>query len=444
MKLLVIPQFIGATVLALTTSTAIADDARSIALGGSAITFGHGVAGVFANPASLMRLSRRNKNLLISLGANIDFRDPGTLFDSVFEKDNLIDDIENTIDVLSDTEVTCVTLDASSDTVCLSNTAELGQDFESLIDEVNEVNGEPIELIAEAQAGFGITKGRLPFTLHFGYSVVVAGELIGSDNDIEYLTVLQDALIDDELTVGEIIDTAVAGVQLIDLSAAADGTLDVVDPEDVLTSEFEGTRVDRKQFGVSFGYSFNVAGRPLDIGVTPKISSITVFHSAGLIATEFDEATPSIDEDFTDSETNTTTFTVDLGGTYSLSDQWAVSSVVRNLITETATVDSSDFSVETTPQVIVGGAYQFSNFVVNADVALNSARRDGVETQPLALGIEFGRRNYSLRGGISIDNGRTEEQAALTVGFGVGPFQFGTRISSLKALQAGAQLSFAF
>ena len=393
-----------------------------------------------------MHLNRKNRNVHLRFGGAVDFRDPGTLFDSVFEKSDLINDIENATDTLANSPVTCISLDISSDTSCLSGTEELGQDFESLVGEINSVSEQPIELIADARAGFGYTGGVVPFAFHFGFSIVVAGELIASDNDIEYITILQDALIDGELTVGDILDTAVAGgTQLIDLNSALDGTLDVADPEDVLTSEFEGTRTDRQQFGVSFGFSIPVAGRSLDIGITPKISSITTFRAEGLIATEFDETTPSIDEDFSNSETTTTTFTADIGGTYSITDSLAVSSVLRNLITETADTSNDSFKVETTPQLIIGGIYEFSRFLaINADVALNSAERDGVETQPLALGVEFGRGNYSLRGGVSVDNGRTEEETALTLGFGLGPLQVGSRISSLKAIQAGAQLSFSF
>lgn len=439
-----LPLAVGATTL-LISSTVIANDARSIALGGSAITLGGGVHGVFANPATLMHLNRQNKNVHLRLGAGVDFRDSGDLIDSAFDTSEFVNDIDAAIDTLANTPISCITLDISLDTVCLSNTAELGQDFEGVINEINSVNEAPIELIGDLRAGIGITAGPIPFAFHFGYSVVVAGEVIASDNDIEYLTIIQDALIDNDLTVGEIINTVVNGdIQLITLSPILDGTLDVVDPEDVLTSEFEGTRVDRAQFGISFGFSVPVAGRPLDIGITPKISSITTFQTAGLIATEFDEDTPSIIDDFNDSENDTTTFTVDIGGTYTVSDQLAVSSVFRNLITETAETSSDLITIETTPQVIVGGVYKFSNLAVNADVALNSARRDGVVTQPLGVGIEFSRSIYSLRGGISIDNGRVSDEAALTLGFGVGPLQVGSRVSSLEAIQAGAQLSFSF
>jgi len=443
--LLYIRQTIAILAIALSATVVMAQEGRSVALGGSAITHGKGVPGIFANPATLLHLNRRNRNIHLRLGVGVDFRDPGTLFDSVFEKDDILDDIDNAIEILSDSPVTCVTLDISSDTVCLSDTTTIGQEFENLVNEITGVSEQPIELIADARAGFGYTGGSVPFAVHFGYSVVVAGELIASDNDIEYLTILQDALIDGELTVGDIIDTVVSGgTQLIDLSEALDGTLDVVEPEDVLSSEFEGVRIDRMQFGVSFGLSFEVAGRPLDIGITPKISNITTLRSQGFIASEFDDSTPSISEDFNDSETTTTTFTVDIGGTYPLSDQLAVSGVLKNLITETADTSFDSFTVETTPQLIVGGVYEFSNFTVNADLALNSAERDGVETQPIALGIEFGRGNYSLRGGLSIDNGRTEEEAAITLGFGLGPLQVGSRVASLKAIQTGAQLSFSF
>ena len=249
-----LPHLIGIAAFVVVANTTKAEDARSIALGGSATSLGQGIHGVLANPATLMHLSRKNKNVHLRLGAAVDFRDPGTVFDSVFAAETFVDDIENTTDILSDSPVTCISLTVSSDTTCLSNTEELGEDFASLINEIIEIDEEPIELIADAQAGIGFVKGRVPFALHFGYSVVLSGELIASDQDIVYLTVLQDALIDGELTVGDVIDTAVAGLQLIDLSVDADGTLDLIDPEDVLNSDFIGTRVDRQQLGISLGF----------------------------------------------------------------------------------------------------------------------------------------------------------------------------------------------
>ena len=219
-------QAISVTTLTLIAGSTSANEARSIALGGSAITYGRGVPGIFANPATLMHLNRKNRNVHLRFGGAVDFRDPGTLFDSVFEKSDLINDIENATDTLANSPVTCISLDISADTSCLSGTEELGQDFESLVGEINSVSEQPIELIADARAGFGYTGGVVPFALHFGFSIVVAGELIASDNDIEYVTVLQDALIDGELTVGDILDTAVAGgTQLIDLNSALDELL---------------------------------------------------------------------------------------------------------------------------------------------------------------------------------------------------------------------------
>ena len=123
--------------ISMMASIAVAKEGRSIALGGSAITHGKGVPGIFANPATLLHLNRRNRNIHFRLGAGVDFRDPGTLFDSVFEKDDILDDLEDSIDVLSNSPITCVTLAISSDTVCLSNTEELGQNFQSLVNAVS-------------------------------------------------------------------------------------------------------------------------------------------------------------------------------------------------------------------------------------------------------------------------------------------------------------------
>jgi len=93
---------------------------------------------------------------------------------------------------------------------------------------------------------------------------------------------------------------------------------------------------------------------------------------------------------------------------------------------------------------MLGAAYQLRHATLHANAALNSAERDGVITQPFALGAELGRGNYSLRAGISVDNGRAADKTAVTFGFALGPLQMGARVSSLNALQAGAQLAYSF
>ncbi len=434
--------FIALGLTALVNNYAFANDARAIALGGVALSNGQGVHGVFANPATLQHLKRRGQGFHLRLGAAGDFRDPGKFLETALDNTDLANQITNNINTLANSQLECN--DLAANTVCLSNTQALGADFSRVLDIVNTISQKPIEILADAQAGFGYTKSAIPFAIHFGYTVSVAGEVGVSENDIAYLTVLENALIDGQLTVGDFSNSVVAGVQILSFNPNLQGPIEVVRPQDVLTSQFGGVRLDRRQFGISFGHTFQVANRSLDVGVTPKVSSITTYRASGSVASEFDATTPGITDQFLAAETNSTTFTMDIGGTYSLSDTVAMSAVLRNAIPETANSSFDSFTVKTTPQLLVGGAMQFNRFILHADAALNNAKRDGVSTQPISLGAEFGQGNYSLRSGISIDNGRSSDKAALTLGFGLGPLQVGARVSSLNAIQAGAQLSYSF
>jgi len=174
------------------------------------------------------------------------------------------------------------------------------------------------------------------------------------------------------------------------------------------------------------------------------VSSITTYRAAGIVASEFNATTSSFVDDFNNAETNTTSFTMDVGTTYDITDELGISAVIRNLIPESVGSSFDNFKFDSTPQLILGSSLFVGNFKVNADIAINAARQDGVLTQPLSMGAELGQGALSIRGGISVDNGRRVDKAAATLGFGLGPLQVGARLSSLNAIQASAQLSYSF
>jgi len=437
----------NAIALMVCVSPAIANDARAVSLGGLALTHGQGVHGVLANPATLMHLQRRGQGVHLRFGASADLRDPGKFIESAIDNRNLAADITNSINQLDSAvigfECGQAVLGNDPNVACLNNTGGLGADFQRVIEIMRTLSQQPMEVLAGVQGGFGYSKSRIPMTVHFNYSLAGAGVIGFSQNDLAYLSVLENALIDGTLTSGDIINSVVSGTQIIAINPNVDNIL-IARPQDVLTSQFGGTRLDRRQVGISLAHTFEVAGRDVDVGITPKVSSITTYRAAGTVASEFDLSTPSIADDFINSETNTVTFTLDVGATYSVNEKLAVSGVIRNLFPEIAPSSFDNFTIKTTPQMMVGAAYQFTRIKVNLDAALNAAEQDGVITHPFALGAEYGQGNYSLRTGISVDNGRTADKAALTLGFGLGPLQFGARVSSLNAIQAGAQLSYSF
>jgi len=429
--------------LALATTPAVANDARSIALGGLAVTNGQGVHGVAANPATLMHLKRKGRHKHLRFGAAADFRDPGEFVQTAIDNSNLANDITTNIEDVSDSTLQCVTSTATADTVCLDGTEGIGENFQNILDILRQINLKPMEVLADATGGIGLTQTSTPVAVHFSYSLVAAGEIGLSANDISYLEVLSDALIDGELTIEDIANSFVEGTQILSLNDNLQ-TVEVARPEDFLTSRFGGNRLDRRQLAISLARTLNLGQHKIDIGVTPKFSSVTTFRAAGSVASEFDTSTPSIADDFKNAETNTSSFTLDVGATYLLNKNFGISAVARNLIPENIQSGFDGFVFETTPQFILGTSFFISSLKINADAAVNAAKKDGVLTQPFSLGAELGQGAFSLRGGISIDDGRRADKAAATLGFGLGPLQVGARISSLNAIQASVQLSYSF
>jgi len=426
-----------------TSSSAQAADARSIALGGLAITNGQGVHGVAANPATLMHLHRRGRNTHLLLGTTGDFRDPGKFIETAIDNAGLANDISVNIDELSSRPLQCGTVEILTNTVCLEGTEELGNNFQSVIDILNVIDDQPMELIAEAQSGIARTKSKTPIAVYFSYSLAASGVIGVSEKDTAYLGVLRDSLIDGQLTGEDINNSIVSGVQIVTVDPNLEGA-EVVRPENFLTSQYGGTRLDRRQVGISVARTFLIGEHSVDFGVTPKVSSVTSYRAAGGVAPEFDADSPSIVDNFNNAESNTTTFTMDLGATYVASDKLTVSSVVRNLFAESVSSEFDSFEFKTTPQFLVGLAYRLGAFTFNTDLALNSALKDNIQTQPFSIGAELGSERLSLRAGFSVDNGRRLDKTAATLGIGLGPLQIGARLSSLNAIQAGAQLSFSF
>lgn len=432
------------SVMFLYSAPASATDARAVALGGSAISLGTGVHGVWANPATLMHLSRKSDNYHIRLSTIADVRDPGEFFESALDNQDIAAEITDNISLLESNTLGCVSPEATLATVCLENTQGIGEDFQNIANIARTVNQRPFEVLAQAQTGLAVSNTKLPFALHINYSYAAAGEVATTQNDISYLMLLEDALIDGELTLGDINDSIIGGQQILSINPNSSNVLEIGQPQDVLTSVFGGTRLERKQFGISFGYEFTIAGKKIDFGITPKISSLSTKRAASMIAAEFDSATPSITDLFNSSEVNTTTFTIDVGATYAVNKDLAVSLVGRNLIPERADTIQPSFEISTTPQVIAGVSYRRGSITYNADAALNQAEQDGVNTQPFGVGAEWVNGIFALRAGGSIDTGRITDKAAFNFGFGLGPLQVGARVSSLNAIQAGAQLSYSF
>ena len=396
--------------------------------------------GALANPAALMDLQRRDQTFHFRLGASVDVRDDAGLYDIGTDDANedLKSDIEDAIDEIDVQNVACdVTGAVADETVCLDGLDSLSALATRARDILARVDGRSSDAQATFDLGFAFTKSTYPFALHLQARATGRGRLDASEGDRAYFDTFEATLADARLTYGEITDNP-------EFAFDENGTsVDVARPEDVLTSPASGGYLARVTIGASVAATVDVKGHPVDIGVTPKLSSLIASGIRTSLDTEFDDGMTTTDR-LDASEVDDTSFTFDLGAATALAGHPVrLAAVLRNVVPESVT-SAEGFEFESTPQLVVGGAYALSAVTLNADLALNEADVDSFATQPLALGAEVDLGLVALRGGLSVDLARDDAGAAISLGFGLGPLQVGARTGGFEQLQAGAQLSYSF
>ena len=433
---------LGAVIATLCANSVVAaSDARSIALGGAVIANGKGVHGAMANPASMMAMQRRGETTHVRFGFSAELRDPGDSIDTVTDSDNddLISNIGNEIDTLSNESIQCNPLVDDDTAVCIGGTQPLSDLSAQLLDIANQLDDESLDGFAATDIGAAFTRSKFPVAVNFRVSAAGIGTADIADGDLGYASEFADILDGDNLTLGEIRNSS-----FFETQNDPGSPLIVSQPEDILESEANGGALVRIQLGVSIATTVSVGGFAVDIGITPKVSSLTARSLDINVRDEFLDNVPSAADRFEDSENTEGSFTTDIGASVQPTKApLRIAAVIRNVIPESIETNEG-FEFETTTQLVLGAAFQRGRVSILGDVAVNEARQDGFETQKIGIGVEFGTRFLALRGGLAHDAARREDSTALTLGFGLGPLEVGGRISSTNSLEVGAQLAYSF
>ena len=425
------------------SAPATAVDARTYALGGSTVADGRGAHGALQNPASLVAMQRRGERFHLQLGAAVDARDHAGLIDIARDDANedLADDLDAEIDRLSGSALACdLAQDPPDDTVCVTGTdrlADLAGDARRLLD---DVDGEPVSGLASLGAGFAFTGTGLPFALHAGARGTVRARADVGAGDRAYVDSLSRAL-RDGLTAGEIRDGELAAQARYDVQ---EGTITFTDPAEIIASTADTATLVRTQLAVSIGSHLTIGTNGIDIGVTPKFSRLTAYGRTVELSDAFDEAAESLGDQIEGTETEESSFTVDVGMSTALTRvPVRVAAVIRNLLPESIETDTG-FRFDTDAQLVVGAHLQAGIASITADAAVNEADVDGIATQPVALGLELGNGLFAARLGLGADLGRDDDETALSAGVKLGPLEIGGRITGVERGQFGAQLAFSF
>lgn len=428
-----------ATSLVLSTP-ALSSDARSISLGGSAIANGQGAHGAMENPASMMSMKRDGDRFHFRLGGSAEIRDTGSVIDTLTDSanDNLVSDIETQIEELSDRQIQCDPVFGNADDICLSDTQALSDLANQFLNAINNVDDQSVELQGSSDLGMAFTSVRYPFAVNFKVMGTGAGTPDIEETDKDYVREFADLLDNNSLTLDEIANSTYLEADALGIP------LGVQQPEDVLRSSGSSYALIRSQLSISMASTVSIGGYEVDTGLTPKFSSLAAYHLDANIADELDDNAEDLIDQFEDSEVTDSSFTVDLGAAVDLKEYaFRVAAVIRNLIPESISTPDG-FEIETTPQLIVGGAYQMNKFSFTGDMALNKAKVDNFETQKIAVGAEFGSKKFALRAGLSYEGARSKDKTALSFGFGLGPLQFGIRGTDQFSIQGSLQLAHSF
>lgn len=428
---------IAAAISTLISSPTFALDARTAALGGSAIANATGAYGALENPSSLMRMQRDGQVFHFHLGASTDIQDDGGYIASAIDEATLPQEIEDEIDALSGRTLTC-NESSTLETVCLVDTSQLATLSARVLDILEAVDQQSLAATASADLGFAYTKWSIPIAIHYKATATGAAKTIVASGDKDYIGAFVSVLADNELTVEELLSS-------VPLDLSEDGqSLSIQKPEDALQSDVEGSGLTREQLGLSMATSVELAGISLDLGITPKFSELKAASLITELNDRFNDSSDTFEDQFNANETVATSWNIDVGASATLQNApITVSVVARNLVNESITT-KENFVFETTPQLIVGGAYKLDSLIISADMALNEAKIDNMETQILAVGVELSRSLVGLRVGMSHDTARTNDATALSLGFSIGPLHIGGRLTDQASAQAGAQLAFSF
>lgn len=415
-------------------------DARSIALGGSAIAHGQGAHGALENPASMMEMKRAGERIHFRFGFSAEVRDSGDVIDTLSDDDNngLISDIEAQVEELSTRDVLCDPIFGNAEDVCVTDTQSVSDLATQLLELVESVDGESLDMQASADLGMAFTQAGYPFAVNVRIMATGSGSPAIAETDKDYVEELANLLDNNTLTLDEVRNSTYIEADALGIP------LSVQQPEDVLQSEGTGSVLVRTQLGISAAKTLTMSGFTVDAGITPKFSRLTASSLDVSVVDEFNDDADPIQDRFEDSETSESSFTFDVGASMALSSfPVRIATVIRNVIPESIKTENG-FEFETTPQLIVGAVFKTDLLSITGDLALNKAKQDNFESQKISLGVELGYKKLALRGGISHDAARSDDAAAITMGFGLGPLQVGARLSEFKSMEGSAQLSYSF
>jgi len=304
-------------------------DARSIGLGGSAIANAKGAHGALENPASMMEMKRDGYRTHFRLGAASDARDATNAIDTLNDDVNqgLFTDIQDQVDELSTQLIQCNPLTGNADDICLTDTQELSDVASQLLEVTNLIDDASIDLQAAGDLGVAFTGGNTPFAVNLKVQGTFSARADVDDTDRLYLSEFANLLDNNSLTLDELNSSSFLQANALGIP------IGVTQPEDVLQSEGSIGALLRVQIAIAIARTLNYQGRDIDVGLTPKFSTLTASNLLVNTADELNDNAEPLGDQLRNAEVDENSFTFDLGAALSLdnfNNPTRVAIVIRN------------------------------------------------------------------------------------------------------------------
>ncbi|MDQ2069341.1 conjugal transfer protein TraF [Natronospira bacteriovora] len=423
-------------------------------MGGASTATAHGPNSVLYNPAlASPRLRRYSTGItLATVGGSVADREEFIDAFDEFDDSNIVDRIEVDLRAFNDT-FGMIRTRIDNDEYNTSDELQadidlLSQDLnvvdmtrEELKELVGNMSDKPVTFELRGSGAFGTRIGSWGTGLHYQSRAYGGGAFLLDDADFD----LVDSVFGEAAGIVGCLEDAADGNGVDDQRLQECRDLDLPDEQtaDNFLSEFQFQGAVLSEFGLTLARDFNVGGRTLAVGFTPKQVEVSTYDYIVRVQDEDDV-------DIEDREQTHSNVNLDLGFAMPITEQLRIGASIRNLLSQSyGTVEGNEIRLE--PQVRVGVSYDRRFYTLAADLDLTENRPMGFgpETRFLALGGELHPLSWlHLRAGYRFNLASSDLiDDVASVGFGLspGPLQFDVGVAGNDNEVAGyLQFGFVF
>jgi hypothetical protein len=243
---------------------------------------------------------------------------------------------------------------------------------------------------AEANVGMILGIGHK----YEGGAIIINRRTVGDGVVTDFESDLQ--LLEDYVNAMELIEAGQVAQAISDYPNVVQPDGQITDQTGNLTSEATASDLIVTEIGMAMSKQFNVFGRDIAFGITPKIMQVTTYDLTADATTGDSTTVKDENQDF---EIN-----LDFGIAHEIDSQWRVGLVIKNIRSLSYTT-SLGSKINIDPQVRAGVAYDLGKqglYAFDMDMVENDPVGTGSNSQVMSLGAEWPYFSFlKFRGGIS-------------------------------------------